>query len=225
MAKKKSESFWWNNGLSLAMFALFTLSIIGQTWTGYHTYNSEQREHGQPTVQLPVYFRTGHFVEAVFENWESEFLQMGVFVLLTILLKQKGSSESKKWDGTDEVDQDPRRHRLKNSPWPVQKGGIVLKLYEHSLSGALFLLFLISFIMHAVGGASNYNEDQLAHGSRTVLTAIQYIGTYQFWFESFQNWQSEFLSVGMLIVLSIYLRDRGSPQSKPVAAPHEETGE
>jgi hypothetical protein len=105
----------------------------------------------------------------------------------------------------------------------VRRGGIALKLYEHSLSIALLLLFAVSFVLHAVGGAAEYSEEQLAHGGAAVST-LAYIGTSRFWFESFQNWQSEFLAVGALFVLTIFLRERGSAQSKPVAAPHSDTG-
>jgi hypothetical protein len=158
------------------------------------------------------------------ENWESEFLQMFAYVLLTAFLFQKGSAESKNPDQPEAVDRDPRqsRHR-KDAPWPVRRGGVVLKLYENSLALALFLLFVIAFVLHAIGGASEYSEQQIAHGGKAV-TALQYIATARFWFESLQNWQSEFFSIGILVVLSIFLRQKGSPESKPVDSPHSMTG-
>jgi hypothetical protein len=215
-----------NNGLSIAMFLLFAISLVGQMYAGHRTYNSDQVQHGQATVQMSEYLRSGHFIESVFENWESEFLQMAAFVFLTAYLYQKGSPESRKLGGNPDLDKDPRKDKRKDSPWPVFRGGIVLKLYEHSLSIALFLLFAASFFLHASGGAREYNQEQLEHGSRdTAVTVFGYMATSRFWFESFQNWQSEFLSVGALIVLSIFLRERRSPESKPVAAPHWETGE
>ena len=214
-----------NNSLSIAMFALFAICIVGQAAAGMREYNQQQQEHGQPRVGVTEYLSSGHFVEAVFENWESEFLQMAAFVVLTSFLRQKGSPESKKLDGKEPVDADPRRaRRKKDAPWPVRRGGPILKLYEHSLTIALALLFVASFALHAAGGVQEYNQEQLAHGEGTV-SLLAYIGTARFWFESFQNWQSEFLSVGVLIVLSIFLRQRGSAQSKPVASPHGETGE
>jgi hypothetical protein len=112
----------------------------------------------------------------------------------------------------------------KNAPWPVRRGGWVLKLYEYSLSLAFLLLFLLCFWLHAVGGARAYSEEQLAHGGKAA-GLVEYLGTAQFWFESFQNWQSEFLSLTAMVVLSVYLRHRGSPESKPVDAPHGETGD
>ncbi len=150
---------------------------------------------------------------------------MGMFVVLTIFLFQKGSPESKKLGEEDETDEDPEGKPVKkDAPWPVRRGGLILKIYKHSLSLALFLLFFISFALHAAGGAKVYNEEQIEHGSAEHVSTLQYIGTSRFWFESFQNWQSEFLSIGAMIVLSIYLRQKGSPESKPVDAPHDETG-
>ena len=159
------------------------------------------------------------------ENWESEFLQMFLFVALTALLYQKGSAESKKLDEPEASDRDPRKSRnKKDAPWPVRQGGIVLKLYENSLSLAFFLLFAISFLLHAASGAGEYNQDQRLHAAGEQVTTFGYLATSRFWFESLQNWQSEFLAVGMMVVLSIWLRQRGSPESKPVDAPHSQTG-
>lgn len=213
-----------NNGLSIAMFTLFAISLLGQVITGHRVYNAEQEDHSQQTVQLSEYLSSGHFVEAVFENWESEFLQMAAFVLLTAYLYQKGSPESRKLEGEPDLDKHPRRSKSKDSPWPVHRGGLLLKIYSHSLSLALSLLFAVSFLVHAAGGASEFNQEQAEHGSAESVGVLSYMGTSRFWFESFQNWQSEFLSVGVLIVLSIFLRERRSPESKPVADPHDETG-
>ena len=218
--------FLRNNGLSLVLFGLFFFAfIVGQSVTGHVEYNQDQKEHGQPDVGFAEYLGGGHFLEATMENWESEFLQMFIFVVLTACLYQKGSAESKDPDKEEEVDRDPRQSKDKrDAPWPVRKGGFVLKLYENSLSLALFLLFALSFVLHAVGGAEVYNEDQREHGSPKRVTAVQYMGTSRFWFESFQNWQSEFLSIGVMVVFTIWLRQKGSPESKPVDAPHDQTG-
>jgi hypothetical protein len=217
--------FLRENGLTLAMFGLFTFSVIGQIAAGFRVHNEELAELGAPAVSLGGYLTSGALAEAVFENWESEFLQMAVFVLLTKSLRQRGSSESKPLTGETEVDQDPRVARRKpDVPWPVKRGGWVLQVYERSLSLALAALFLVSFAAHAMGGARAYSEEQRLRGQPGV-DFVAYLGTPQFWFESFQNWQSEFLSIGVLIYLSIYLRERGSSQSKPVAAPHAQTGE
>jgi hypothetical protein len=207
------------------LFALFFLSAAGQSIMGHQEYNEDQQEHGQPQIGYAEYLLSGHFVEAIFENWESEFLQMGAYVLLTAFLYQKGSPESRKLDEKEPVDTDPRKsgRKRKDAPWPVRRGGIILSLYEYSLTIVLFLLFLISFALHAAGGAKLYSQEQAQHGKQAVST-VEYLGTSRFWFESFQNWQSEFLSVGALIILSIFLRQKGSPESKPVDAPHSKTG-
>ena len=211
------------NSLSLAAFGMFFLSLAGQIGTGLAVYNEDAREHGAAVLGLGAYLGSGHFVEAIFENWESEFLQMALFVVLTKYLRQKGSSESKKLDEPEEVDEDPREHRRDpGAPWPVKKGGMLLALYERSLSSALLLLFALSFVLHAYGGSRQASVEAMRHGGHAV-SMLGYMATSQFWFESFQNWQSEFLSVGVLVVFSIFLRERGSSQSKPVARPNAET--
>ena len=145
---------------------------------------------------------------------------MGLYVLLTIWLRQKGSSESKKLYQKEEVDREPKPKN--DAPWPVQEGGMYLKIYKHSLTIAFFILFFITFYLHALGGAEVYNLEQIDQGKETVST-LGYMATSQFWFESFQNWQSEFLSIVSIVVLSIFLRQKGSPESKPVDAPNSET--
>ena len=217
--------FLFENGLTLAMLALFLLSFSGQVLAGRATYNEELRQHGQPAIGVVEYVKTGAFIEATAENWESEFLQMAVFVLLTAFLYQRGSSESKRIEEPEPVDQDPREARNDpEAPWPVRRGRLALAIYSHSLSIALLTLFAVSFVAHAIGGARDYNQEQSRHGEASVST-MAYVGTSRFWFESFQNWQSEFFSVAMLVVLSIWLRERGSAQSKPVGAGDDETGE
>ena len=213
-----------DHGLTLTMLGFFAAFLVAQSVTGMRSDNADRREHGEATVGYGEYLRTGHFVEATFENWESEYLQMGAYVALTAFLYQRGSSESKDPDKEESVDEDPRQ-RLGNpdAPWSVRRGGIALKVYEHSLTLSLFLLFLVCFALHAWGGAHEYSEEQLAHGGEAVST-WNFLRTSEFWFQSFQNWQSEFLAVASLAWLSVFLRQRGSPESKPVAAPHSETG-
>lgn len=213
------------NGLSIVLCLLFIAFIAGQAFAGHAEYNNDQREHGEPQVDFATYVTGPHFLEATMENWESEFLQMFAFVVLTAVLFQKGSAESKKIDEEEPVDRDPRKSRNKqNVPGPVRKGGIILKLYEYSLSIAFLLLFLVSFILHAAGGAAEYSQEEREHGNAVQVSTVQYMATSRFWFESFQNWQSEFLSVGAMVVLTIWLRQRGSPESKPVDSPHDQTG-
>lgn len=182
------------------MFALFLLSYVGQTVTGFKQYNDDQEEHHQAQIGFGGYVRSGHFIEATFENWESEFLQMGAYVALTIFLRQKGSPESKKLQGEEDCDKEPEPHE--NAPGPGRRGGLALRIYKNSLSLCLFTLFALSFLLHAGGGAQEHNRGQRLHGSSDPP-----------------------LSVGALIVLSVFLRQKGSPESKPVDHPHWETGE
>jgi hypothetical protein len=212
------------HGLLLANVACFLAFFVGMILSGAASYSEDQQAHGEPAVSVLQFLGTGAFVEATFENWESEFLQMAMYVVLTVFLFQKGSSESKPVGKEAPQDEDPRQATLrKATPWPVRRGGVVLKVYEHSLSILLFALFLGSFFLHAAGGVDEYNQDQQSHGQPTI-TFLQYLGSSRFWFESFQNWQSEFLAVAVLVGASVYLREKGSPESKPVAEPHYETG-
>lgn len=213
-----------DNGLLLACLGLFVVFFVGMIVSGAATYNEEQLDHGsQETVSLLGYLLSGDFVEATFENWESEFLQMGMYVVLTAFLYQRGSAESKPIDGEAPQDKDPRLEKLDASmPWPVRRGGVALRFYEHSLAIALFVLFFASWGLHALGGAAAFNEERLQHGQPEV-SVLQYLTTSQFWFESMQNWQSEFVAVAAIVGLSIFLRQRGSAESKPVAEPHRET--
>ncbi|NUS73032.1 MAG: hypothetical protein HOQ05_06450 [Corynebacteriales bacterium] len=197
-----------NNALSVTVFSAFLIFLILQAIFGWHASNAELTEHGQPTDSFPSYLTSGEFFEAVFENWESEFLQMGFYVLLTAYLIQRGSAESKKETGQEE---------------PTQTRSFGRLIYENSLVIALLSIFVLSFILHLLGGTAAYNEEQVEHGSSKV-SVIEFLGNPEFWFQSMQNWQSEFLAVGALIVLSIFLRQKGSPQSKKVDDPNSKTG-
>lgn len=221
---RRIPAFLHNNGLLLACLGLFAVFFVGMVVSGAATYNQEQREHGShEQISVFTYLTTGDFVEATFENWESEFLQMGMYVVLTAFLFQKGSSESKPINEPAPQDQDPRGAQTnQHSPWPVRKGGVVLTLYEHSLAIAFFVLFFASWALHAVGGVKAFNEEQLQHG-QAAISVWRYVTGSQFWFESMQNWQSEFIAVAAIVGLSIFLRQRGSAESKPVAEPHRHT--
>ena len=217
---RKRIGFFYKNGLSIVVFSLMLISLTGQFFTGWHEKNGELKKENNPELTIIQYAKSGHFMQATFENWESEFLQMALYVLLTVSLRQKGSSESKKLYEKEEVDREPKKHA--NAPWPVKKGGIWLKLYSHSLSIAFILLFAVSFVMHFIGSLKEHNDEQLRN-NLPIANWQSYIGQSRFWFESFQNWQSEFLAVGSIVLLSIWLREKGSPESKPVDAPCSET--
>ena len=213
-----------NSKLGIVCLGLFLVFWAAMALTGWQEHNSDQVTHGEAETSFGEYLTTGHFWEASTENWESEFLQMGAFVLLTVFLVQKGSPESKRLDG-DEVDEDPRLHADDpDAPGPVKHGGLRLLLYENSLLIAFFTLFFASIVLHAISGAAEYNSEQRSHGEAPIST-LQFATTAAFWFQSFQNWQSEFLAVGAIVILTIMLRQRGSSESKPVAAPHRQTGD
>ncbi|PZU06357.1 MAG: hypothetical protein DI622_18135 [Chryseobacterium sp.] len=214
-----SKSFFYRNSLSIVLLFLMLSFLLAQFLTGWKTENKELIENGEHALNIMQYLQSGHFIQATFENWESEFLQMMLYVLLTVSLRQKGSSESKSLEGEEEVDKEPQPHP--NAPWPVKKGGIWLKIYKHSLSLAFGILFLISFILHFYGSLKDYNTEQISK-NEPVVSALQYISESRFWFESFQNWQSEFLAVASLVILSIWLREKGSPESKPVDMAYDE---
>lgn len=212
---------WRNNGLSIVLFALFLVSLAGQVLTGWQHHNNERRDHMAAPIELRDYMTSGELLSAVMENWESEFLQLLVYTVFTVFLFQKGSSESKNPDDPDEESVEPPV--TANSPRPVRLGGWRLKIYEHSLSLSFLALLIATFMLHAVGSLDAYNDVQRNHGGPT-MPLLTYLRGSRFWFESLQNWQSEFLSLWMMVVLSIVLRERGSPESKPVASSHRHTG-
>lgn len=211
--------FFRRNGLSLCLLALTLLFIGCQIYAGLHAYNAELTEQGQPTLLLAAYLHSPHFVSALFENWESEFLQMGMYVLLTVKLRQVGSAESRPLDPAEE----DAEIKPGQTPWPVRAGGLWLRVYEHSLALAFGALFLMSFVLHLLGSWRLALLERTQKGLPPI-SILDHFTDAGFWFESMQNWQSEFLAVFALVVLTIWLRQKDSPQSKPVAAPHSQTG-
>lgn len=212
-------SFWYRNGLTLVLVGMFLVFFASQTWTGWVANNEDRLEQGQRPETLAGYLQGGHFLSATFENWESEFLQMGMYVLLTVWLRQKGSAESRELDPAQEqerIDEGP-------TPRPVLAGGLWKGLYANSLSLAFGGLFALSFIGHSYGSWLHENEQRMAEGLSQV-SWVHHLNGAQFWFESMQNWQSEFLAVLSIVVLSIFLRQDKSPESKALAAPHSQTG-
>lgn len=218
----RKNCFFYRNGLSVVFLSLFAVTIFGQVFFGWKEYSGELLEMGMPSLSLWAYLSSGHFVSATFENFQSEFLQMAMYVLLTITLRQKGSAESKSLEGEEEVDRVPNPHRP-GAPWPVRKGGVALAVYRNSLSLAFVSLFVICWLVHLLGSHAEFNLQQQAE-DLPPLSITQYLLEPKFWFESLQNWQSEFISVAAIVLLSIFLRQQGSPESKPVDAPNSETG-
>ncbi|TKC08390.1 hypothetical protein FA048_14645 [Pedobacter polaris] len=222
MAKTgKTFSFVYRNSLTIFFFSLFFITLIAQALTGFNVHNQELEEAGHSALNFSTYLCSGHFISATFENFESEFLQMAMYVVLTIKLRQIGSAESKSLDEKEDVDREPVKS--KDAPWAVKQGGWILKIYKNSLSICFITLFLISWYLHFYGSWQDYNVEQ-ALKSLPKETMLAYIGNPNFWFETFQNWQSEFLSVASIVFFTIFLRQKGSPESKPVDAPHLETG-
>lgn len=215
------KNFFQRNALSLVFLLLFILSLIGQSFAGWQDHNQFLSQFNRSSIGFGDYFLSGHFISATFENWESEFFQMGLFVIITIFLKQEGSSESRPFG---EENQENELLPKKDSPSVVKKGGWRLFFYSHSLSIVLFTLFVFSFMAHWYGSWLDENEELMLRNQPGV-EMLKHLSSSRFWFESFQNWQSEFLSVFALVFLSIYLRQKGSPQSKKVNDAHAKTGE
>ncbi|RFZ85837.1 hypothetical protein DYU05_09675 [Mucilaginibacter terrenus] len=214
-------SFFKRNGLTLFFLALFIITLVAQAFTGWKQNNQEIQEKGGQALTFGAYLGSGHFFSATFENFQSEFLQMGMYVLCTVGLRQIGSAESKSMEGEEEVDREPKPGP--DAPFAVRKGGWLLWVYSNSLSLCFLGLFLLSWAGHLYGSFTNHNDEQmLMHKPQEDL--LTYLSEPEFWFETFQNWQSEFLSIVSIVFLTIYLRQKGSPESKPVDAPHMETG-
>ncbi len=220
MKKTPSPSFFKRNGLTLFFLAIFIITLVAQAITGWKDNNQEIIDEGGRALPFTAYLGSGHFISATFENFQSEFLQMALYVLMTVSLRQQGSAESKSFE-EEEVDREPKSSP--DAPWPVRKGGWILTLYSYSLTICFFVLFFISWGLHLYGSLMEHNEEQLLK-HKPVDTVLTYLGESTFWFQSFQNWQSEFISIVSIVFLTIYLRQKGSPESKPVDAPHMETG-
>jgi hypothetical protein len=220
------RTFVRENSLSLFFFAAFVAALVGQAIAGHDLFNEEQLQHGEPAVSLWRYLVSSDFAQAVSENWQSEYLQFALFALVTVWLLQRGSPESKELDkagGESDAEQKVGEHADSDSPRWARVGGIRTKIYENSLIIVMAIVFFASWFAQSVSGWTVFNEEQSTHGDG-VVSWWSYVGTSDFWEATLQNWQSEFLAVGSMAVLSIYLRQRGSPESKPVGAPHHATG-
>jgi hypothetical protein len=220
-ARQRSVRFLRDNSLSLFFLVIFLAALAGQAIAGHNLYNEEQAAHGEGTISLWRYLSSSHFAQAVSENWQSEYLQFALFALATVWLVQRGSPESKRPDeaGT-ESDRKQRvgRHAESDSPAWARSGDWRTALYSNSLIVVMGLIFLAAWFAQSVSGWTVFNSEQAAHGDPTV-SWWTYIGSSDFWEATFQNWQSEFLAVGSFAVITVYLRQRGSPESKPVGAP------
>jgi len=215
-----------DNSLGLVFGGLFLLSLAGQAIAGHISYNQEQLEHNGEAISLVRYLTSSSFGQAVMENWQSEYLQFLTFLMLTIWLVQRGSPESKRPDKAgreSEKEQMIGKAAKADSPNPAKAGGWLTALYGNSLVIVMALIFLLTWLTQSLTGWSAYNQELTDHHAPRI-DWLSYLGNADFWQSTLQNWQSEFLAVGSFAVFAIYLRQRGSPESKPVGAAHTDTG-
>jgi hypothetical protein len=226
------RQFVRDQSLTLFFLAIMILALVGQAIAGHADYNNEQTAHAellgqQPeTISFGRYVTSSQFGQAVMENWQSEYLQFTLFIFMTVWLFQRGSPESKELDksGTEtKKEQKLERYATADSPLWARVGGVRTFLYSNSLLIVMGLIFLFSWFAQSVTGWTAFNAEQAEHEQAT-LSWLAYLGSADFWETTLQNWQSEFLAVGSMAILSVYLRQRGSPESKPVGSTHDATG-
>ena len=221
------KQFLRDNGLTLAFGLILVLALVGQSVAGLADFNAQQVSQGQEAISYSEYLRSSDFAVDVAENWQSEFLQFFLYIFATVYLIQRGSSESKDPGRSgleSDEDQLVGRFATEESPAWARAGGWRLSLYSRSLGGAMALIFLLSWGAQSIAGRAAYNAQQLSQFEDPV-TWFGYVGSPDFWSRTLQNWQSEFLAVAAMSALGIYLRQRGSPESKPVGSAHSATGE
>jgi Domain of unknown function (DUF6766) len=216
----------FEQSLTLFFLAIFLLALVGQSIAGFFAYNDEQRAHDEQAISYGRYLVSSDFGGNVMENWQSEFLQFTLIILATVWLVQRGSTESKKIEEAGpETDEDAKVGRAAPDEAPrwARAQGLRLKLYENSLGFAMLLVFFGAWLAQSLTNWTMFNDEQTSHGEAAVSWG-HYLRAADFWNRTLQNWQSEFLAIATMAAFSIYLRQRGSPESKPVGAPHEETG-
>ena len=225
-AEESRAGFLRSNSLSIFFLVIFLAALAGQSYAGYRGYNADQHDHEESGISYGRYLTSSEFGQAVMENWQSEYLQFVLYIMATIYFVQRGSPESKRWRDRGregEAEQEMDGHGRPDSPGPARHaGGLARLLYSNSLLFWMGAIWLLSWFGQSVTGWSAYNSEQLGHGENGT-NWVGYIGTSDFWESTLQNWQSEFLAVGSMAIFAVYLRQRGSPESKPVGAPHDET--
>lgn len=215
-----------DNRMSIVFMLLFVAALAGQAIAGHADFNDVAQSHGDPTISFGRYVLSSDFGAAVMENWQSEYLQFTLFILLTVWLVQRGSPESKELDKAGRESDRSQKvgpHAQQNSPRWAKVAGIRRTLYENSLVLVMGTFWLGTWLAQSLTGAAQYNAEQLDH-QQDPVSWWSYIGSADFWENTLENWQSEFLAVGSMAILAVYLRQRGSPESKPVGAPHSATG-
>lgn len=215
-----------DNSLSIVFGLLFGAALVGQAFAGLAEYNNQQQTSGLPTSSLLHYVTSADFAVDVTENWQSEYLQFFLYIVVTVWLLQKGSPESKALDSAGRQSDKEQRlgdHLTADSPRWAAVGGARARLYSHSLGLVMGLIFVGCWTAQSIAGWATYNEERIG-ALQDPLSWSGYIQSADFWSRSLQNWQSEFLAIGTMVVFSIYLRERGSPESKPVGTSHDVTG-
>jgi hypothetical protein len=218
--------FLKENSLSVVFLLLFLAAVVGQAIAGHADFNEDQDRHGDPRISLGRYLVSSSFGVGVMENWQSEYLQFTLFVLLTVWLLQRGSPESKELGKAGlESDQEQKvgPYAQQNSPLWAKVDGVRRTIYENSLLLVMGTIWIGTWLAQSLTGVVEYNSQRLDH-QQDPVGWLHYLGTADFWERTLQNWQSEFLAVGSMAILAVYLRQRGSPESKPVGAPHGATG-
>lgn len=218
--------FLKENSLSLVFGLLFLAALVGQAFAGWHQLNDELLAEGLHQLSLGRYLTSATFAVDVTENWQSEYLQFLLYIVLTVWLVQRGSPESKPVkDAGKESDERQKvgAYARSDSPKLARVGGLRTALYSRSLGIVMGTTFLLSWLVQSVSGWAAYNETRLQQ-LRDPISWGAYLVHSDFWARTLQNWQSEFLAVGSMAVLAIYLRQRGSPESKPVGSSHDATG-
>jgi hypothetical protein len=226
MSRSQRGSFLRANGLSLFFGSIFLAALLGEALTGWAAYNNEQVADGLATVDLTGYLTSASFGVDVAENWQSEYLQFLLYIWATVWLVQRGSPESKE-EGTEGTESDKAQKigadADPDSPAWAKAGGVRTRLYSSSLVLVMGAMFIGSWFAQSVAGLAAYNERQIVQ-LQDPLRWAQYVWSAEFWNRTLQNWQSEFLAVGSMAIFAVFLRQRGSPESKPVGEPHEKTG-
>src|SRR5918997_1518864 len=220
------RTFLKHNSLSVFFLVLFLGALVLQAVAGHADFNEDQDRHGNPHMSLGRYVLSSEFGTAVLENWQSEYLQFTLFILMTVWLLQRGSPESKRLHkaGTEsDEEQKVGRHATAKSPAWAKVDGLRRRLYENSLLVVMAAIWVGSWLAQSITGVAQYNAERFDH-NQLAVSWFEYLGRPDFWEKTLQNWQSEFLAVGSMAILAVYLRQRGSPESKPVGAPHDATG-
>jgi hypothetical protein len=213
------------NSLSIVFLAIFLVTLVAQAIAGHNQFNEDAMAHHESAISLGRYVTSSSFGQAVMENWQSEYLQFSLYIFGTVYLIQRGSPESKqRGDAGLESDEDQLvgEHARPDSPGWARAGGVRRFVYSNSLILLMTAIFLGTWFADAACGWSVYDSDQITHHQPEV-SFWGYLGTSDFWESSLQNWQSEFLAIGSMAIFSVFLRQRGSPESKPVGAPHDAT--